>query len=227
MHACFPKTRNQPVQRLDQEEEENCPTLPNAAAPSGRWMASARVKAASEEEGREISNGHWRRHPWTQRSGQDAGPAAGPGSPNGAFLRESGGAGFRSPPPVEKVQHTDPAWLPVKRERWWCQQALPEVLLSLLRAPWRQGHRGMGPPWPRDLQSTHSRQFDSSTFGGHYRCVAGPAPGTGKREQVLDCMTERARSPAAPAAERKPRRPPTRSSRTLAEGQPGSSPPPA
>ena len=153
---------------LIKKKKKTAPTPPKRSSSFREMDGPPERKAASEEEGREISNGALAPAPLdAAESAKSPKPNGGAGVPNGAF-RESGGAGFRSPHLWKKSSTLTSSRLAAGEEESGggaSKRFLRSCSASCVP------HGAKDTEWrsvtlPRDLQST-GRQFDSSTFGGH------------------------------------------------------------
>ena len=181
-------------------------------------------KAASEEEGREISNGALApAPPDTAESAKSLKPSGGSGVPNGAF-RESGGAGFRSPHLWKKSSTLTSSRLAAGEEEsggGTSKRFLRSCSASCVP------HGAKDTEWrsvtlPRDLQST-GRQFDSSTFGGH-KSEKPALPRKRASENRSDQVTRGTVTPP-PRLVKKTEEAADEVFKDAAEASPGSSPP--
>uniref|UniRef100_A0A7N5KGL2 Tyrosine-protein kinase n=1 Tax=Ailuropoda melanoleuca TaxID=9646 RepID=A0A7N5KGL2_AILME len=153
---------------LIKKKKKTAPTPPKRSSSFREMDGQPERKAASEEEGRETSNGGPALTPSdTAEPAKSPKPSSGAGVPNGAF-RETGGAGFRSPHLWKKSSTLTSSRLAASEEESGSSSS-KRFLRSCSASCVPHGARDT--EWksvtlPRDLQST-GRQFDSSTFGGH------------------------------------------------------------
>ncbi|XP_057355116.1 tyrosine-protein kinase ABL1 isoform X4 [Manis pentadactyla] len=153
---------------LIKKKKKTAPTPPKRSSSFREMDGQLERKGASEEEGREVSNGAPApTPPDAAEPAKTPKPSSGAGVPNGAF-RESGGAGFRSPHLWKKSSTLTSSRLAASEEEngsTSSKRFLRSCSASCVP------HGAKDTEWrsvtlPRDLQST-GRQFDSSTFGGH------------------------------------------------------------
>lgn len=153
---------------LIKKKKKTAPTPPKRSSSFREMDGQPERKGASEEEGREVSNGAPAPTPPDAAEPAKAPkPSSGAGVPNGAF-RESGGAGFRSPHLWKKSSTLTSSRLAASEEENGSSSS-KRFLRSCSASCVPHGAKDT--EWrsvtlPRDLQST-GRQFDSSTFGGH------------------------------------------------------------
>ncbi|XP_020040881.2 tyrosine-protein kinase ABL1 isoform X2 [Castor canadensis] len=153
---------------LIKKKKKMAPTPPKRSSSFREMDGQPERRGASEEDGREMSNGAPTLTPSdTAESTKSSKPSNGVGVPNGAF-REPGGSGFRSPHLWKKSSTLTSGRLAAGEEES-SGSSSKRFLRSCSASCVPHGARDT--EWrsvtlPRDLQST-GRQFDSSTFGGH------------------------------------------------------------
>ncbi|KAJ1077725.1 hypothetical protein K5549_011052 [Capra hircus] len=209
---------------LIKKKKKTAPTPPKRSSSFREMDGPPERKAASEEEGREISNGALAPAPLdTAESAKMPKPSSGAGVPNGAF-RESGGAGFRSPHLWKKSSTLTSSRLAAGEEESGggaSKRFLRSCSASCVP------HGAKDTEWrsvtlPRDLQST-GRQFDSSTFGGH-KSEKPALPRKRASENRSDQMTRGTVTPP-PRLVKKTEEAADEVFKDAAEASPGSSPP--
>lgn len=153
---------------LIKKKKKMAPTPPKRSSSFREMDGQPERRGASEEDGREMSNGAPTLTPSdTAESTKSSKASNGVGVPNGAF-REPGGSGFRSPHLWKKSSTLTSGRLAAGEEES-SGSSSKRFLRSCSASCVPHGARDT--EWrsvtlPRDLQST-GRQFDSSTFGGH------------------------------------------------------------
>ncbi|XP_008054833.1 tyrosine-protein kinase ABL1 [Carlito syrichta] len=153
---------------LIKKKKKTAPTPPKRSSSFREMDGQPERRVASEDEGRESSNGALALTPLdTADPAKAPKPSNGAGVPNGA-LRESGGSGFRSPHLWKKSSTLTGSRLAAGEEEGGSSSS-KRFLRSCSASCVPHGAKDT--EWrsvtlPRDLQST-GRQFDSSTFGGH------------------------------------------------------------
>ena len=209
---------------LIKKKKKTAPTPPKRSSSFREMDGPPERKAASEEEGREISNGALAPAPLdAAESAKSPKPNGGAGVPNGAF-RESGGAGFRSPHLWKKSSTLTSSRLAAGEEESGggaSKRFLRSCSASCVP------HGAKDTEWrsvtlPRDLQST-GRQFDSSTFGGH-KSEKPALPRKRASENRSDQMT-RGTVTQPPRLVKKTEEAADEVFKDAAEASPGSSPP--
>ncbi|XP_021509802.1 tyrosine-protein kinase ABL1 isoform X1 [Meriones unguiculatus] len=153
---------------LIKKKKKMAPTPPKRSSSFREIDGQPERRGASEDDGREISNG-----PPALTSSDAAEPTKSPkasngaGVPNGAF-REPGSSGFRSPHLWKKSSTLTSSRLAASEEESGISSS-KRFLRSCSASCMPHGARDT--EWrsvtlPRDLPSA-GKQFDSSTFGGH------------------------------------------------------------
>lgn len=153
---------------LIKKKKKMAPTPPKRSSSFREMDGQPERRGASEDDGREISNGPPALTP-SEATEPTKSPKAsnGAGVPNGAF-REPGSSGFRSPHLWKKSSTLTSSRLAASEEESGISSS-KRFLRSCSASCMPHGARDT--EWrsvtlPRDLPSA-GKQFDSSTFGGH------------------------------------------------------------